>query len=555
MYRPIVIWMSALTLLAACAPAPIPAAAPTTAAQPAAAAPKPAAPAATAKPAALAESAPRYGGTLNITNYADLVSFDPIQESAVNSLAPVLPNYSGILQHDPTEQSKVIGDLAERWEMSPDGKSYTFHLYKNVKWHDGTLFTAEDARFALEITRKPPRGITSFKQDYLKPIDQMETPDKDTLKITLQYPSASFLHNLGDGRMVIIPKHVFDAKGNMRRDIVGTGPYKFKVYVPGTSFSVVKNPDYFMKGRPYVDGITWYVLPDVATRFAALRTRRVHVTPFGFQGLTPSQSEMVRREMGEKISVLKYTAPTAQVLWMLNTKPPWNDLRVRRAVDLAIDRASIIKVAPEGVGAVGSFMPPGEWGLPEGELLKLPGYRQPKDADIAEARRLMAEAGYAQGMKVPALSRDVPQIQRAAVAAKEQLAQIGIELTITLRDIGSLFDLLYKRNFDIAFQGASAAFADPDQIFSGNFARGVPRNFGDFYDEKVTAWYEEQDRILDVAKRREVVLNMQRRMHELSPYVVLYWAVYELGFWKEVRNLKDASTYNNMKFQDVWLAQ
>ncbi|MBI2906524.1 MAG: ABC transporter substrate-binding protein [Chloroflexi bacterium] len=559
-------------LLAACAPAAVPAVtakpavpaakapvAETPASKPAVAPPKleaplPTPPSATPK---LAVEEPRYGGILAIAAYANPVSYDMIQESVVQSVSPIAPCYSGLVQHDPLDQTKVIGDLAKKWDMSPDGMSYTFYLQENVTWHDGVAFTAEDARFTLDVVRNPPRGVVSTRKEYVAAVQKVEASGKDILKISLQYPSASFLDNLGDGRMVVVPKHVFEAKGNMRRDVVGTGPYKFKSYVPGSSISVVKNSTYFIKGRPYLDGITWYIIPDAATRFAALRTHRVQLTPFNFQGLTPSQSETIRRdkELSDNIAVVKFRAPTGQTLWMNTTKSPWSDLRVRRALDLTVDRQKIIKVAVEGVGEVGSFMPPGQWGLPEAELLNMPGYRLPKDADIAEAKRLLAEAGYSQGLKVPTLSRDAPQIERAATSAKEQLAQIGMDLTIVLKDQGSMYEMLYRRDFDIAFTGASGGLADPDQIFGQNFVPGVPRNFSDYKDEQMSEWYKEQSRAMDPAKRKEIVLNMQRKLHELAPFSVLYWAIYESGFWKEVRHVGDVSVYNNMKFQNVWLAK
>ncbi|MBI2906941.1 MAG: hypothetical protein HYX92_04730 [Chloroflexi bacterium] len=361
-------------------------------------------PTVTPKPAA---DQPRYGGILNIGHYADPATYDPIQESSLQSESLIVPSYSGIVQHDPLEPTKVVGDLAHKWETSSDGKVYTFHLYNNVKWHDGTPFTSEDARFSLEVVRKPPTGVRSPRQEWLKAVERTEAPDKDTLKMTLQYPSASFLDNLGDGRMVIVPKHVYESKGNMRRDVVGTGPYKFKSFSPGASWSAAKNSDYFIKGRPYLDGIIWYIIPDLATRFAALRTHRIQVTPFGTQGLTPSQSEIIRKELSDKIIVQRCSSPGFLSFRMPNTKAPWSDLRVRRAVELTIDRPKVIKVAMEGVADVGGFMPPGEWSLPDAELLKMPGFRQTKDADIAEAKRFMAEAGHARGIKTTTVTRNV----------------------------------------------------------------------------------------------------------------------------------------------------
>ncbi|MBI2908053.1 MAG: hypothetical protein HYX92_10410 [Chloroflexi bacterium] len=130
---------------------------------------------------------------------------------------------------------------------------------------------------------------------------------------------------------------------------MGTGPYKFKSYDAGASYSVVKNPDYFVKGRPYVDGITWYIIKDVATRFAALRTHRANIPGWGSTGLTPGQGEIIRKELSDKLEIRRHSSLIFQGLWMLQTKAPFNDLKVRRATSMALDRPKIINVAAEGL--------------------------------------------------------------------------------------------------------------------------------------------------------------------------------------------------------------
>ncbi|MBI2907035.1 MAG: ABC transporter substrate-binding protein [Chloroflexi bacterium] len=542
-------------LLAACAPAAAPAATPKPAAAtvaPTSAPAKPTAPAATPKPAA---QEPRYGGTLYISHSVDPRTYDPIQETSLDTHSLVAPSYSGIVQHDPLEPTRVIGDLAEKWEMGADGMSYTFQLHKNVKWHDDKPFTSEDARLTLEVVRKPPAGMISPRQEWLRAVDKIEAPDKDTLRMTLRYPSASFVHNLGDGRMLIVPKHVLEARGDMKRDIVGTGPYKFHSFVGGATFNIVKNPNYFVQGRPYLNGITWYIIPDVATRYAALKTGRVQVTPPGAQGLTPSQAEVILKEMSDRVNVYKYLSLIFMGYWMPYGKAPWNDPRVRRAVDLVIDRPTVIKLAMEGVAYMGSFMPPGNWGLPEAELAKMPGYRQPKDPDVAEAKRLMAEAGYAQGIKTTVLTRRAHPVDKTAEVIKTQLAQINIDVTLALQEVTTFNEMTVKRTFDTLVRPSTTFYDDPTATFGLSFVTGVPLNYSDFSDATLDKWYDEQDRALDPAKRKQTVLDMQRRMHELVPSSMLFWYGAQLGVWKQVQGLKPGiGLYNNLKFQDVWLA-
>ncbi|MBI2908052.1 MAG: hypothetical protein HYX92_10405 [Chloroflexi bacterium] len=242
-------------LLAACAPAAAPTAKPT-------APPKAASPAAQATPAAKPPSPalsptpkvgaeePRSGGILTSTHFTDPPSFDPIQEGSVSALVLVLPSYSTVVQHDPFEPAKVVGDLAEKWEMSPDGKSYTFNLVKNVKWHDGKPLTSEDARFSLELIRKPPQGIISPRKEWLKAVDKIETTGNDALKITLQYPSPSFIHNLGDGRIVVVPKSVVEAKGNIEEGRGGHRPLQVQVLRCRRQLQRGEEPGLLRQGPP-----------------------------------------------------------------------------------------------------------------------------------------------------------------------------------------------------------------------------------------------------------------------------------------------------------------
>lgn len=548
-------------LMASCAPAVAPTATPQKASTPAKTtvetpAAKPTMPTPSPKPGA---EQPRLGGVLTWAQGPEPASFDIHQESGGQHPLYLMPAYNGLLQYDPSSwpEPKIVQDLASSWEISSDGLEYTFRLKSGVKWHDGKPFTSEDVKLSLDRNRTPPRGMRSPRQAAFRSIAEVQAVAPDTVRIRLQRPSAALFSILAIDWLVVLPKHVVEAKGDMKRDILGTGPYKFKSFTPGASFEVVKNKDYFIKGRPYLDGITWYIVPDIATRFAALRTHRVQVTPHNAYGLRASQSELVRKEFGDKITVNKVSSLIFYAFWMPYNKAPWNDVRVRRAVDMAIDREKAIKVAVEGQGDLGGFMPPGgTWALPDAEFSKLPGYRQPKDADIAEAKRLLAEAGYAQGIKTTTITRNAPQFEKAMVALKEQLAPVGIDITVSLKDLVSLSDMLYKRNFDTAYFSGSTSFDDPDLVFGQNFVTGLPRNFSDFSDEKFDKWYDEQSRLVDPVKRKQIVLDMQRRMFELVPSSVLFWGVFEQGVWNEVKGLgRHNGVYNNLKFQDVWLAQ
>lgn len=195
-------------ILTSCTPAVAPTPKPVVP-TPKAAAPTPGAPTSVSK----GSEAPRYGGILPVHVNGPTPSFDIHQESTAYVIQPVACAYNSLVKFDPLQPTEIIGDLAQRWEVSEAGNVYTFYLHKGVKWHDGQPFTAEDVKFSLDRIRKPPRGTVSPRQLTVSAIRDIEAVDKDTIKITLNYPYAGLLVMLSTGWEVIMPKHVIESKG------------------------------------------------------------------------------------------------------------------------------------------------------------------------------------------------------------------------------------------------------------------------------------------------------------------------------------------------------
>ncbi|MFH1487246.1 MAG: ABC transporter substrate-binding protein [Chloroflexota bacterium] len=553
-------------LLLSCAPTvaptatPKPAAAPT--AKPAPAATKPAAAPTTpaAKPAAptpspkAAAEQPRSGGILDTTLNSDMPSFDVQQETTNLTQTTVQSCYSGLLHFKPSEPDKIISDLAEKWETSADGTVHTFHLYKGVKFHDGSALTAEDVKFSLERIYNPPKGIRSPRKDSLSAIKALEALDSDTVKVTLKFAQGSFLPMLSVGQIVVYPKKVVEAKGDMKKDIVGTGPFMYKDYSLGTIFEVKKNPNYFIKERPYLDGLRFYVIKDESTRLAAFRTGQVRLLdPTWVAGLQPSQVQTIRKDMPQA-TIAQYPALSSRWLNMVVTLAPFTDVRVRRAVSLAVDRQAAIKVLQEGEAEIGTpFVSGSEWAIPEAELLKMPGFRQPKDADVAEAKKLLAEAGFPNGLKTKILAR-AKYSDDMAVLLKEQLAKVGIELELVVQESAVFLDLIYKLGHPMVAQPIGVRMTDPDE-FTRYFASTGGSNWVALKDKDVDALFDKQSRAMDPAERKKLVRELEMKLLELSPSVALYWARGNIAYWPEVKNYYRGGVFSNNKYQDVWLAK
>ncbi|MBI2907178.1 MAG: hypothetical protein HYX92_05920 [Chloroflexi bacterium] len=535
-------------LAASCAQAvspatPKPPAPAATEAPPAASTEKPAGPTPTSKPAA---EQPRYGGVLTLGTSADVPSLDPIREASA-TLFNIFPCYNGLLQYDPLDNEKIVPDLAERWERSGDGMAYTFYLRRDVKWHDGKPFTSTDAAFSVDNQRK----VNVRKKDLLNAISGAETAGEYAVKIALRYPSASIPAWLAVGNMAMAPKHVYEAKGDMKNEVVGTGPFKLKSYSLGVSLELSKNREYFVSGRPYLDGITAYIIRDRGTLLAAFRTGRIK-KPVPSIFVTPGEAKAIEKTVPQA-SVQPFKSLRAAAFFMKTTQKPWDDVRVRRAAHLATDRPAALRAIGEGEGLLAASMITGQWAIPQEELLRQPGFTQPKDADITEAKRLLAEAGLAGGFETRILARSgYGPALKAAEFMTDQLSKIGIRATLDTQEAGIFLDRRERGAYETAVTHGGIDITDPDSA-APYFVRG---NTWFVTDEKIWDLFDKQGRTADPVERKRLVLEMQYRVLEIAPYVLMLWFNNYMPLWPEVRNYRaGVGQHNNSKYQDVWLAK
>lgn len=339
----------------------------------------------------------------------------------------------------------------------------------------------------------------------------------------------------------------------MKTAIVGTGPFKLKNYNAGVSLELVKNDDYFVKGRPYLDGITRYFLTDDSKRFAAFRAGQVDIVEPG--SFSASQADQIGKELPH-VKVVDQRGVAWTSLDFNVEKKPWNDGRVRKAAHLVFDRRLELKIPLEGRGDLGWLMPPtSTYGIRQAELEKLPGFRQPKDADIAEAKRLLAEAGYPNGFKSDMIFRAEPRYEPTATFTHDQLGKLGIDLQLRALETGPFFEAMAKGNFDTLNHMHSPAVTDPNDLLA-SFVTGDPRNYSRYSDPEIDQWYTEQAKSLDVAKRKEIILRMERKLLETLPSTVLAWHAHIMGWYPKVRGyLPGLTVYNNVDYFATWLAE
>jgi len=504
-------------------------------------------------PAHAAEQ-PRYGGIPAMWTQGDPPNFDLHQTSTFMTNWAVAPCYNQLVQFDALDPTTIIPDLADRWAMAQDGMSYTFWLHKGVKFHDGKLCTSADVKASLDRVREPPAGMVSPRAGAFAVVEAIDTPDDYTVTFRLSRPYPSLLPNLAQGWMAIYPKHVLEREGDMKKVVVGSGPFRLKKYTRGVSIELEKNPDYFVKGRPYLDGITLYIIPDFGTGYAAFRTRRLLLMSFAQESL----AHQAAAELGTQVVIQKVPGLSFRPVFNMNTaRKPWDDVRVRQAVSLAIDRGAAIKVITDGEGSVGGLMPPsGQWALPIEELRQIPGYGTNKEADRTRARQLLAEAGYPNGFKAAMLTRMGTQFERISVFLKAELAKIGIDAALDVKETAAAYDVLNARAFDAAPWGTAVALDDPDAVFSEHYTCNAVRNYSQLCLPEVDALFDRQSKTLDPEARKRLVHEMERQALLGFGRIVTHWRTVFLGHWPEVRNYRlHPSLYNNQRFQDVWLAR
>jgi len=505
-----------------------------------------------------AADTPRRGGVLLAVIGADPPSLDPHQESTFANIELVAPLYSTLLQLDPYNYPKIIGDIATDWKISPDGLTYTFKLQPGVRFHDGSPLTSADVKASYDKIVAPPAGVVSVRKNAYTAIERVEAPDPGTVIFKLKFPSASLLANLASPWNVIFPKKYLDQDPNyFKTRVVGSGPFKFKGYTRGATFEGERNPDYFVKDRPYLDGYKFFISPETSVRAAAIRSGRAYIE---FRDLPTSDVEAIKKQLGDKVAV-QHTPMTGQ--WGVsinNSVKPFTDVRVRKALTLGVDRYQMGKVLATltGLSLVGGLMRPGsEWAMPESELEKLPGFGRDAQKNRAEAKRLLTEAGYPNGFKVVLKNRNVKlPYQDFAVFLIQEWKKIGIEADHRPLETAAWFnDGQNTGNFELIVSPTVEFMDDPDQ-FLGRYATGSTQNWGRYSDPRIDDLFSRQARSVDPVERKRLIIELDRIVLENAYYMPGLWWTRNLVHWTKVKNyVAPPNHYTNQKLQDVWLSE
>lgn len=550
-------------------PTPRPAAAPSpppTPTPPPGVTPSPASPTPTPAPTPTPppSAKPRYGGTFR---YAapEPPSLDIHAQISFLTQSNGSYVYNGLLRFPYPHEQKfpadftLFPDLAERWEFSADGKALTLFLRKGVRWQNrppvnGRVVDAEDVKFSLE--RFAAKSGFRYRAE---PIEAIEVVDPSTVRLRLKAPHAPLLHNLADPSfMYILPKEGATFKDfNSVEATIGTGPFILDSYTRGVQLVYKKNPTFYQEGSPYLDQVVWEVVADSATRLALLRAGRVDT--IGYRGFIAEEEARPLAKVRPDIPMTRYVRVEMGHIYMRTDKPPFNDIRVRRAISLAINRQAWLKTLHEGEGCVDNGPVPcalQAWKLDiskedPAKVKYSVGY------DPAEAKRLLADAGFSQGL---AVTMNYAAVVYGAVwdsryqLAQQDLEKLGVKVTLAPQEYGLYISTTYLGKYEQMAIGPVTPFGEVDDWLYGFYYPGQTNNRGHVDDPQLNPLLVAQRQALDPSERKRIVLEIQRYLLDKAYYIYLPIGYTFSVHSPRVRNFQQHDSYGMGKMiQWTWV--
>ena len=466
---------------------------------------------------------PVYGDALVVGSIGEPSTLIPLlaSDSASHDVAGQI--YNGLVRYD--KNLNLEADLAESWDVSPDGLTITFHLRKGVKWHDGEEFTARDVVYTYNITIDP-KTPTAYA-DAFKQVQRIESPDKFTFRVRYAKPFAPALESWG---MAILPAHLLEGKditkSELSRHPLGTGPYRFKEWVAGQKLVLESNHDYY-EGRPYIDRYIYRIIPDNSTMYMELKAGALDM-----MGLSPVQYQRQTNGSAFQARFNKYRYPASAYTYLgYNLRHPlFSDKRVRQAITSAVNKDEIVHGVLLGMGQVahGPYKP-GTWACNP--------HINDFDYNPERAKQLLAEAGWKETNSDGILVKDGKQFQftiltnqgnaerlKAAQIIQRRLKKIGIDVKIRVIEWASfLSQFIDKGNFEAVILGWTIG-QDPDLFDIWHSSKTNPKelNFIGFRNDEVDRLLVDGRGTFDQGKRKKRYWRFQEILAEEQPYTFLY---------------------------------
>ncbi len=467
---------------------------------------------------------PKRGGTLVFAVGGEPNTYDCHASSTFAVLQPVAPHYSTLLRIDGAEYPAIKPDIASSWDISADGLTYTLKIRTGVKFHDGSTLSSADVKATYDRLIWPPKGVVSLRQASFDDVTAVEAPDPETIIFRLGKPNASMLGNLASPWNCIYSASKL--AGDPRwpdKNIMGTGPFVFDKHTAGSTWTGRRFEDYWNKGKPYLDGFRIEFTSGTAM-INGLQGGRLDAE---FRGISPAERDRLKAAMGDKVVIEEAPWVCRFDLFFNTTKKPFDDVRVRRAFSMAIDRwkgaEALSRIAT--VRAVGGTLRPGyDLATPEAELVKLPGFAKDSTGAKEQAKKLLKEAGM-DGMKLQLLNRNQPMpYGPVSVYLIDEFRKIGINTDHPQVEVGALKASLDSGNYDSVLEGICEYMDDPNLQLLRFLSKDVsPLNMAGYIDRELDELYEKQKRSTNVEDRKRYIQAFDKRLMEQAYVVPVVW--------------------------------
>lgn len=497
---------------------------------------------------AACKATPVHGGALVYERQAATETLDPLNPKNGNGdIFAYNQIYSGLVRSDPTGQTnQIVPSLAERWTVTPDGKSYTFYLRPGVKFSNGQPMTAEDVAWTLNRFGNPK--INAIMAAVAGGFGHASVINSSTIKVQLTRPVAAFLYDISIWPAFILPKNLVEKEGAaFFNHPVGTGPFKVQNFVKGSSITFVRNPYYWESGKPYLNSLRYNFVTDSNTRILALESgsaQEMDVVPF-------SQVETLRSN--KSIQVQSAKVPLFLGLWLNHAKAPFADLNVRKALQYAINRPLINKEIFDGLGTIPNTV------LMEFAMDAPDSVVKPYPYDVATAKSLMAKSKFPHGFSTTLTYPSGTDFYRQlALALQQELGVIGIKVKLIEQDTATVTNDWFTRAYGMIFPFASftSDITVPDEYadFLANWGNGFNGFDSNWRDPAVNAQVLKFESTLNQQQRTQEWAQIQQTLMNLTPVM----NVLSLPFVNAHRS-NVCGTYldglGSDHLEDTWLAK
>jgi peptide/nickel transport system substrate-binding protein len=439
---------------------------------------------------------PKPGGVLKAAFSADPAGFDPVRGPSGMSHVVIEQVYSTLMALDP--DANPYPELAESFEMSPDGLEYKFKLRSGIKFHNGDELTAEDVKFSFDRLRAKDSGYSYGAQ--VESIASVDVIDPQTVSFKLSKRTGPFLTYMAFPGSSIVPKKLVESGHDLNEKPVGSGPFKFVSYEPRSAIKFERNPDYFQAGKPYFDALEYRIISDVTALTDAIMSGEVNFS----NEIPPKDWATVSSNPDLTTQALE----GSRYYWLLpnNQKKPLDNPKVRQAIGLALDRNALVAGAFFGQATplVGGVVPKWNWGYADIKFFK-------EGADVEGAKKLLAEAGYPDGFETSmTMASSFPAMVAMAPIIQANLAAVGIKAKIGTMEIPRYWDEVWgPSNFDITTMYWVSPLADPDDFVTNNYKCGMAINVQKSCSPEMDAMLDEAKTAATQEERKAAYKKMQ----------------------------------------------